>query len=417
MSPLRRLQKASLNAVERSYTAAGDKIKTGAAGLTKALRAVDRSVGITRALAKAGTTIHEAGAELDGRFDVSGKASQAARKAANLAARGANAVARAAQDAGVTGTIHDNVMEPAKSAYNAIRQHDATTAALSKLDAGYGSARSATKELFAPSFVTYDSRELFLQTKKELEYVAACIMQISADDSSAIASQFGRAVASKIAGTATAGGVVALAASLGTAGTGTPIAMLTGAAATKASLAWIGSLVGGGVAAGTALTGGVAFVAGLAAYRALRSERRDFAQLSAEEQRVVQACWLFASFCDELSRQQVVARETLEELFRDGLLPLYQELRDHAEALTANLDAKHTVAFRQHMLHDYADGVVRRFSAYLSWRHSAQGEAWEAAVRVEPGEAPAAARLDNSGTRPSPIIGQVALAKVISTVH
>ena len=71
MSPVRRLQKASLDAVERSYAATGDKLKTGALGLTKAMRALDRSLGITTRLVRAGALIRQKGTELDSQFDVS----------------------------------------------------------------------------------------------------------------------------------------------------------------------------------------------------------------------------------------------------------------------------------------------------------------------------------------------------------
>lgn len=68
-----------------------------------------------------------------------------------------------------------------------------------------------------------------------------------------------------VAGAGTAAGVLTLVGAYGTASTGTAISALSGAAATNASLAWLGggsvAAGGGGVAAGTAvLTGGVIIV-------------------------------------------------------------------------------------------------------------------------------------------------------------
>ncbi len=54
----------------------------------------------------------------------------------------------------------------------------------------------------------------------------------------------------KVAGAATTASIFGLVSTLGTAGTGTAIGTLSGAASTSATLAWVGSFVGGGVLAG-----------------------------------------------------------------------------------------------------------------------------------------------------------------------
>lgn len=57
----------------------------------------------------------------------------------------------------------------------------------------------------------------------------------------------------KITGVATSASIFGVVSTLGTAGTGTAIGTLSGAAATNATLAWVGGLVGGGMAAGALL--------------------------------------------------------------------------------------------------------------------------------------------------------------------
>jgi hypothetical protein len=124
-------------------------------------------------------------------------------------------------------------------------------------------------------------------------------MQISPGEAEKLAAQFGTVVASKIAGIAASGALLSLVSSFGTAGTGTAIASLSGAASTSATLAWVGGLLGGGMATGAVLTGGVSIVVGLGAYKALGSERRDFEFLDENEQRVVQYCWMLIAIIDD----------------------------------------------------------------------------------------------------------------------
>lgn len=76
--------------------------------------------------------------------------------------------------------------------------------------------------------------------------------------------------AAKITGVATTASIFGLVSTLGTAGTGTAIGTLSGAAATNATLAWIGGLVGGGMAAGALLLPAAGIAAGATATLALR---------------------------------------------------------------------------------------------------------------------------------------------------
>src|SRR5690606_27031187 len=115
------------------------------------------------------------------------------------------------------------------------------------------------------------------------------------------------------------GGIFALVCAFGTAGTGTAIASLSGAAATSATLAWVGGLLGGSMATGAVLTGGLGIVVGLAAYKTLGSERRPFEQLSELEQRIVQSSWVLIAMIDDFLKDEtgifnpVVAQDLLNK--------------------------------------------------------------------------------------------------------
>lgn len=192
-------------------------------------------------------------------------------------------------------------------------------------------------------------------------------MQIRPRDSEQLARQFGAAVASKVMGAAVSGTLLALVSTFGTAGTGTAISTLSGAAATHATLAWVGGLAGGGMAAGAVLTGGLTLIVGLAAYKMLGSESRPFDSLSEQEQRIVQACWLLIAAIEELQegRPEYFNRAIAAELLSNSLFPLQDALHAHPEDICAGLDARHAVAFRQHVLTDFDRVVIKGFHHLL----------------------------------------------------
>lgn len=102
------------------------------------------------------------------------------------------------------------------------------------------------------------------QAEQALTRIVANIQQMPHKDSSRLVS----ALIAKGSGAAGASGVLGLIGTFGSASTGTAIAGLSGAAASNATLFWLGSLIGGGVFAGTVMTGGIGLAIG---YYALRS--------------------------------------------------------------------------------------------------------------------------------------------------
>jgi hypothetical protein len=230
----------------------------------------------------------------------------------------------------------------------------------------YGSSRFVIKPYFLPE--TPD--ELLRNTRKELTYISACIMQISPGEAEKLSTQFGALVTSKIAGVAASGALLSLVSTFGTAGTGAAIAGLSGAASANATLAWVGGLLGGGMATGAVLTGGISLIVGLGAYKALGSEKRDFDALDKVEQQIVQYCWMLIAIIDDYLERGSRDFSVLQArtFLNSTLIPLQQMLVENETAICANLDRKNSVAYRHHVLRDFDPTVIDAFQSFIEER-------------------------------------------------
>ncbi len=341
---------------------------------------MDEKHGLTDKAARLGKDIQRKAKVVDDRYGVSDKATAIYKATADKVDGAASTIKRAADDHGVTQATRVKVVDPFLQVSTAAGSSEIMKIARDLTGTAYGITRRAVKDVLAPDLPTYDSHDLLESTKKELNYIAACILQISTEESTRIGKQFGKAVTAKIAGVASTTALLAIVGAFGHAGTGTAIAGLSGAAATSATMAWVGGLVGGGVAAGAALTGGLALVVGIAAYRMLSSEHRDFALLSPLEQRIIQSCWMLAAVADAYQqRPHEFSPEAGDALLKNALVPLYSDIEANLPLLCEPLDRKHAIAMREHVLSDFRSTVIQRFGIYLSWTHSEDGRAWHAA--------------------------------------
>jgi len=211
--------------------------------------------------------------------------------------------------------------------------------------------------------VPIDVDTLLETTKKELNYIVACIMQVSAKTASDFTSRVGKALGAKMAGAAAATGFLGLVSAFGTAGTGTAIASLSGAAATNATLAWVGGLIGGGMAAGTVLTGGLALIVGVGAYKLLGSEAREYEKLDEVDTKIVDICIILIKAINE--QKDTTEKPTLAEIKlinQHSITPLFELMRENKEDICSRLDAKNRMAFTFNALPDYKDNVFNVFS-------------------------------------------------------
>lgn len=228
----------------------------------------------------------------------------------------------------------------------------------------YGKTRAILKPYFASS----TPRDLLTSTKQELLYINACILQVNRDQAEAVANRLGAAISAKMAGAVTVGGLLGLVSAFGSAGTGTAIATLSGTAANGATLAWVGSLLGGGMAAGAAMTGGLALAVSIGVYKVIGSEARKFEDLSDVERRIVEATGFLIAAINEVLEEpeKGLGMQEAELLLENTLKPLYISLQKNAEDIAKNLDIKNRVAFKQHVLVDFERQVIDGFEFFIA---------------------------------------------------
>ncbi|MDR6857855.1 hypothetical protein [Variovorax guangxiensis] len=362
--------------LRRFFTAVGDLASAASQAAVEKLQEVDKAHGITSTAAEMGKRVGEAITTADRQVGVSDMAASGGKSVAEFFDEAAARAQGAAERSGLGDTLRRNVLDPAQKAADAIADTAILREGLDLARQTYGKTRGLVREVFVPDLPTYDAHELLRSTRQELNYVAACILQISPEDSTVLGRQFGRAVTAKVSGAAGAGALLAMVATFGNAGTGAAIAGLSGAAATNATLAWVGSLVGGGMAVGAVLSGGFAVLVGYGAVKSLESERREVTSLSALELQLVQSCWMLGSLADAYSKhpERFGAKEA--ERLEQSLKPVYQQLTANIDLLCEPLDGKHRMAMRHHALPDFKGTVLDRWTIYLDWARSPEGQAW-----------------------------------------
>jgi hypothetical protein len=378
LSWMRRFQKQTIE----TGAVWSDKVALALDDAMRGLKKLDDKGAISDKLKTTGDSIAALAQQADQRLGVSGTAGIAMQAVSAVTLQTKEAALHMAEESGLNrhlgrlgDAINTRVADPVAEL---ISKHelDRHLQSMGKLlERGYGATRSIIK----PYFAADNADELLRNTRNELNHISACVMQISAGEAEKAAGQFGAAIASKITGVATTGALLALVGTFGTAGTGAAIASLSGAAATNATLAWVGSLLGGGMAAGAVLTGGLGIIAGLGAYKLLGSERRAFESLPDVEQRIVQSCWFLIAMIDDLLADETrrVNADVATGLLNNTLLPLQALLTEHADAICGNLDVKHAVAFRQHVLVDFQRVVIDGFNQFIESGSAAKSRSYE----------------------------------------
>ena len=191
-----------------------------------------------------------------------------------------------------------------------------------------------------------NSYSLLIRTKKNLNCVVACILQTDTKEASNYTQKAGKALVSKIAAAGTVGGVTGLVSAFGTAGTGTAISTLSGAAGSSATVAWIGGIVGGGVFAGSVLTGGLMVVVGFGTYKLLSPKAREYAALTKEEREIVDISILTIRYAEEqIKKTYFPSKVEMSELLNKSIKPLYGLMLEHRKLITSNLNVANKLAF------------------------------------------------------------------------
>lgn len=156
-----------------------------------------------------------------------------------------------------------------------------------------------------------------------------------------MASSIVTAKATSVAATASIFGLVS---TLGTAGTGTAIGTLSGAASTSATLAWIGGLVGGGMAAGAVVLPLTGIAAGATATMYLRQKLhgrpRQLEELHPFEDEILFGADNLIHPLEEIANDDAVqpSAEELRVYVHDGLKPLLERIATYLGDPTHNPD-------------------------------------------------------------------------------
>ena len=165
----------------------------------------------------------------------------------------------------------------------------------------------------------------FETTAKDLTSIMAAVMNIN----KGMANKIVNAAVGKLGFAGTTAGTFGIASLIGTAGTGTAIGTLHGAAATSATLAWIG----GSVFTGTIVLFGIAAAGGWATMRLwkkVKGKPREYDDLYESEQRIVTACANLAkAFKEQVEAGTVPNKATMKVVIEEGLLPLLKELEEY----------------------------------------------------------------------------------------
>ena len=266
--------------------------------------------------------------------------------------------------------LDENIFSPANDYLETSGVNEAVGNTFDSTAQAYGVVRQHVKPYFAPE----TPEELLLDTKRELIYINACILQISTGDAEVFANKLGAAVLSKIAGAGAAATLIGLVSAFGTTAAGTALNTLYGAAATNATMAWIGGLLGGGMAAGALVTGGVALAVGVSLYKLWGSDARDLESLSAVEMQVVEATgFLIAAITEVLAgAERRLTSKDADTLLKNVLYPLEQNLKEHCDEICKNLDNKNRIAFKQHAVIDFRKTVIAGFEFFIKEERTSQ---------------------------------------------
>jgi hypothetical protein len=210
-----------------------------------------------------------------------------------------------------------------------------------------------------------EQHALLTATKRNLNYIAACILQVKTETAAEYLGRAGDALVSKMAAAGIGAGLTGLVSTFGVASTGTAIASLSGAAQTTATFYAIGSWVGGGVAAGVALTGGLSLAAGVLFYHYLKSSQRTEDSFTDLDRRILNtATFLIAQIDNTLAQDRVPTETELAIFFKTVIEPFYKTLVDHQDDLGARLDARNRWALKVNAIIDFEREVVEAFHPY-----------------------------------------------------
>ena len=205
---------------------------------------------------------------------------------------------------------------------------------------------------------TFGEDEWLRATAKELTRIVAAITNTPRKS---LRERVVNAVVMKVGGAGAYSGAFGLASLVGTAGTGTAIGTLSGAAAKSATLAWLGF---GSMTAGTLVLPAVMLAGGYLLLKAWKGKARPVESLAKVERELVSACAGMAVGLEEEARSgRVMRREELSLVVSEVLRPLARRLSQYR-----NSEAFRALRFRSRIALDRCCGrLERRIAEAESW--------------------------------------------------
>lgn len=181
------------------------------------------------------------------------------------------------------------------------------------------------------------NEELLARTMKSLEDVCTSILQSKRNISQDI-------LIGKLSFVGTTVGVSSLVSAIGTAGTGTAITTLSGAASTNAILAWIGGSV---LVGSTILTGG-AIAAALSTVYIWNGKERKYDEIDQFEKEIITASIKLIKTLQEEQKKQSSRNASIIDyqlLYTNILYKLLINIYKYSNEISSNLNPRYKIKF------------------------------------------------------------------------
>ena len=186
----------------------------------------------------------------------------------------------------------------------------------------------------------------FGATSNDLVRIVAGILQTQPKT---VRSRLVNAVVAKLGMAGAYSGAFGVASLLGTAGSGTAIGTLHGAAAYSATVAWLGF---GTMAIGGPVLLALTIAGGLVARHAWKGKARDPDSLSSNERQIVSACTTLAAALQEQAKSEdLPSRDEMRSFVSEGPSPTAKRLAQYvASSDFRNLNRKAQLAVRTRLV-------------------------------------------------------------------
>jgi len=185
----------------------------------------------------------------------------------------------------------------------------------------------------SPQTTQDTSHSILMDTKLQLNFIVACILQTKVQEANNFTKKVGKALASKLAGVGISGGLLSLVPSLAIAGKGMAVSVV------------LGGLVMGVV---------------LVTYKLFSSKGREYSDVSPYEREIIDKSILIIRLIDELDETlHFPDKQEMKGILKELIDPLNSLLIEHEKEIRKNLDTKNKLVFKVQALPNFAKLTTR----------------------------------------------------------